>query len=56
MSISTHPRTSQHRFAFVRNGPAFLAEAFTRALAAAGVNEATPATALYDGDTGLWRM
>jgi hypothetical protein len=47
---------SQHRFAFVRNGPAVSAEAFTRALAAAGVNEATPATVLCDGDAGLWRM
>ena len=46
----------QHRFAFVRNGPAVAAEAFTRALAAAGVNEATPATVLCDGDAGLWRM
>jgi hypothetical protein len=46
----------QHRFAFVRNGPAVSAEAFTRALAAAGVNEATPATVLCDGDAGLWRM
>ena len=27
-----------------------------RALAAAGVNEATPATVLCDGDAGLWRM
>jgi hypothetical protein len=47
---------SQHRFAFVRNGPAVSAEALTRALAAAGVNEATPATVLCDGDAGLWRM
>ena len=47
---------SQHRFAFVRNGPAVSAEAFARALAAAGVNEATPATVLCDGDAGLWRM
>ena len=47
---------SQHRFAFVRNGPAVAAEAFTRALGTAGVNEATPATVLCDGDAGLWRM
>jgi hypothetical protein len=47
---------SQHRFAFVRNGPVVSADAFTRALAAAGVNEATPATVLCDGDAGLWRM
>lgn len=46
----------QHRFAFVRNGPALSAEAFTRALAAAGVDAATPATVLCDGDAGLWRI
>jgi hypothetical protein len=47
---------SQHRFAFVRNGPAASAEAFTRALAAAGVNKITPTTVLCDGDAGLWRI
>jgi len=34
--------------------PAF--EAFRRALAAAGVGADTPATALCDGDAGLWRL
>jgi hypothetical protein len=47
---------TQHRFAFVRNGQAASAEAFTQALAAAGVYADTPATVLCDGDAGLWRL
>ena len=46
----------QHRFAFVRNGQATCADAFTQALAAAGVHADTPATVLCDGDAGLWRL
>jgi hypothetical protein len=47
---------SQHRFAFVRNGPVAAADAFQQALAAAGVDADTPATVLCDGDAGLWRL
>jgi hypothetical protein len=47
---------TQHRFAFVRNGQAASAEAFTQALAAAGVYADTPATVLCEGDAGLWRL
>ena len=46
----------QHRFAFTRTGPAVTAEAFRRALTAAGVDADTPATVLCDGDAGLWRL
>jgi hypothetical protein len=46
----------QHRFAFARNGQATAAEAFRRALAAAGVGADTPATVLADGEAGLWRL
>ena len=46
----------QHRFAFARNGQASAAEAFTQALAAAGVRADTSATVLCDGDAGLWRL
>jgi hypothetical protein len=46
----------QHRFAFARTGPTATAEAFRRALAAAGVDANTPATVLCDGDAGLWRL
>ena len=46
----------QHRFAFTRTGPIATAEAFRRALAAAGVGADTPATVLCDGDAGLWRL
>jgi hypothetical protein len=46
---------TQHRFAFARNGQA-AAEAFAKALAAAGVHADTPATVLCDGDAGLWRL
>ena len=46
----------QHRFAFVRNGPAASADALAQALAAAGVHADTPATVLCDGDAGLWRL
>ena len=46
----------QHRFAFARNGQSASAEAFRRALAAAGVAADTPATVLCDGDAGLWRL
>jgi hypothetical protein len=52
----TNARGGQHRFAFVRNGPAASADAFRRALAAAGVAANTPATVLCDGDAGLWRL
>ncbi len=45
---------TQHRFAFVRKGQAASAEAFTQALAAAGVYADTPVTVLCDGDAGLW--
>ena len=47
---------AQHRFAFVRDGQVPASEAFRRALAAAGVGANTPATALCDGDAGLWRL
>jgi hypothetical protein len=47
---------AQHRFAFVRNGPVAASDAFTQALAAAGVDADTPATVLCDGDAGLWRL
>ncbi|HEY4044977.1 MAG TPA: ISKra4 family transposase [Rhodopila sp.] len=47
---------TQHRFAFARNGQAASAEAFARALVAAGVHADTPATVLCDGDAGLWRL
>jgi hypothetical protein len=47
---------TQHRFAFVRNGPATSTDAFAQALAAAGVHADTPATVLCDGDAGLWRL
>ena len=47
---------SQHRFAFVRNGRAAVAEAFAQALAAAGVHPDMPARVLCDGDAGLWRL
>ena len=46
----------QHRFAFARDGQSASAEAFRRALAAAGVGADTPATVLCDGDAGLWRL
>jgi len=46
----------QHRFAFARDGRAASAEALRRALAAAGVTAAVPATVLCDGDAGLWRL
>ncbi len=46
----------QHRFAFARDGQSASAEAFRRALAAAGVGANTPATVLCDGDAGLWRL
>src|SRR3954469_18492487 len=49
-------RGAQHRFAFARNGPATASEAFTQALATAGVQADTPATVLCDGDAGLWRL
>src|SRR6185503_8859045 len=49
-------RGAQHRFAFVRNGPAASREAFKQALATAGVRADTPATVLCDGDAGLWRL
>ena len=47
---------SQHRFAFVRNSQTTSADAFTQALAVAGVHADTPATVLCDGDVGLWRL
>jgi hypothetical protein len=47
---------TQHRFAFVRNGPVATSDAFRQALAAAGVHADTPATVLCDGDAGLWRL
>jgi hypothetical protein len=47
---------AQHRFAFVRDGQVPASEAFRRALAAAGGGANTPATALGDGDAGLWRL
>jgi hypothetical protein len=47
---------AQHRFAFARNGQATASEAFRQALTAAGVRADTPATALCDGDAGLWRL
>jgi hypothetical protein len=47
---------AQHRFAFVRNAPVAVSDAFTQALAAAGVDAETPATVLCDGDAGLWRL
>jgi hypothetical protein len=46
---------TQHRFAFVRNGPVAASEAFQQALAAAGGDADTP-TALCDGNAGLWRL
>jgi hypothetical protein len=46
----------QSRFAFARNSPTIASEAFKQALAAAGVQAATPATVLCVGDAGLWRM
>src|SRR4051812_29350258 len=49
-------RGAQHRFAFARNGQATASEAFTQALATAGVQADTPATVLCDGDAGLWRL
>ncbi len=49
-------RGVQHRFAFVRNGQAASAAAFTQALTAADVGADTPATVLCDGDAGLWRL
>src|SRR3954451_22319093 len=49
-------RSTQHRFAFARNGPAASVEAFRQALAVADVQADTPATVLCDGDTGLWRL
>jgi hypothetical protein len=48
--------STQHRFAFARNGQATSADAFAQALAAAGVHADTPATVLCDGDAGLWRL
>jgi hypothetical protein len=47
---------TQHRFAFARNGQTASADAFARALAAAGVHADTPAMVLCDGDAGLWRL
>jgi len=47
---------TQHRFAFVRNGPVAASDAFKQALAAAGVHADTPSTVLCDGDAGLWRL
>ena len=49
-------RGRQHRFAFVRNSRPASAEALRQALAAAGVDAATPATVLSDGGAGLWRL
>jgi hypothetical protein len=47
---------TQSRFAFARNGPTIASDAFKQALAVAGVQAATPATVLCDGDAGLWRL
>ena len=47
---------TQHRFAFVRNGPVAASDAFKHVLAAAGIHVDTPATVLGDGDAGLWRL
>jgi hypothetical protein len=48
---------SQSRFAFARNSPAIASGgAFRQVLAMAGVTADTPATVLYDGDAGLWRL
>jgi hypothetical protein len=49
-------RGVQRRFAFARNGQPASAEALRQALAAAGVDAATPATVLADGEAGLWRL
>ncbi len=49
-------RGMQHRFAFARRGQPASAEALRQALAAAGVDAATPATVLADGDAGLWHL
>jgi hypothetical protein len=49
-------RGVQHRFAFARRGQPASAEALRQALAAAGVDAATPATVLADGDAGLWHL
>jgi hypothetical protein len=47
---------AQRRFALARDGRATAAEAFRRALAAAGVGAGTPATVLADGAAGLWGL
>ena len=47
---------AQRRFAFARDSRATAAEAFRRALAAAGVGAGTPATVLADGAAGLWGL
>ena len=47
---------NQSRFAFARNSPAIASDAFSQALAMAGVTADTPATVLCDGDAGLWRL
>ena len=49
-------RGMQHRFACARRGQPASAEALRQALAAAGVDAATPATVLADGDAGLWHL
>ena len=46
----------QSRFAFARNGPTIVSDAFKQALAAAEVQADRPATVLCDGDAGLWRL
>jgi hypothetical protein len=48
------PDGKQHRFAFARNGGS--ADQFASTLVRAGVREATAATVLSDGDTGLWHL
>src|SRR5215204_4564261 len=47
---------AQHRLAFARNGPATASAAFRQAIPATGVQANTPATVLFDGDAGLWRL
>ncbi len=45
---------SQHRFAFARNGGS--ANEFANAIVTAGIRLGTPATALSNGDAGLWNL
>jgi hypothetical protein len=45
--------SSQHRLAFACNGNS--AHEFADALVIAGIRLGTPATALSDGDAGLWK-